>query len=102
MGLFSKKPKEVIPMVETPVSVDAIVSLSDNLAELKNLAEAVKEQTELLIKHQQGFCLYLEDQDIDTDAAETLEMNLTDVEGYLEDIVSSLSDAEKEIAGYKY
>ena len=99
---FNKKPKEVIPMVETPVNTESIISLSDNLAELKNLADAVKEQAGLLVKHQKGFCEYLYDQDIDANAAEVMETNLTDVEGYLEEIIDSLTAAEKLIAVYKY
>ena len=99
--LFGKKQKEDIPLVDNPVSSESIVSLCDNLSELKNLADAIKEQASLLVKQQKGFCEYLYKQDIDGDAAEDLECNLSDVEGYLGDIIDTLSDAEKTIAPYK-
>lgn len=102
--LFGKKQKvkEEIPLMENPVSSESIISLSDNLSEMKNLADAIIEQTELLMKHQSGFCKYLDNQGIDSDAAECMISSLEEVQGYLEEISGYLSEAEKEIAAYKF
>ncbi len=88
-------------MMDNPVSRGDVVSLANDLAEMKERASKLKEQTESLHRHQQGYCEYIFDKEIEDDEAEDLESNLSDVEDYLEDVIDSLTDAVNSVADYK-
>ena len=100
--IFGKKSKEAeVPMMENPVSREDVVSLANELAEMKDRASGLKERAKSLDRLQKGYCEYIFDRDIEDDEAEDLESNLSDVEDYLEDVIDSLTDAVKAIADYR-